>query len=461
MRFQHLNVPLHWETFYTKYPEGYTIVEALINWIAQVDSMADNVNNWNDYLDDFTKKFDAELQGKVSTVLSDWQDSGFLDVIISEALQTQIDTVEDGLNTNTALTYDKPTTFTQAPKFTQLKQLVFGQEHLHPFHMKIGNTSLKVVFSGDSTTANYGLAVPAEWGVDNAFKKMAKYKGFTNITTANNGQSGMSTEHWNRDFYQNDLNAAPDLLVLRWGINDPAYDNSLVHLPDNFIKTGRRTAQDFKNSLYSGLQKIRSARPANDLSIVLMTPNSTSDDSSFRNEEWHEEINGIIRQAARDFQCCFIDTYRYLQDSRYQVTYMDVIGAGHIHPLDMMNLYITDLTFKTVFPDLFVMEYNAFGKSKTIPLSNDWTAYPGLPGLNYYRENHFTTQLYGTLDNGTRTAGTVVGTSPVKPTHMQQLIAAGEQGLCRYYITTSGEIFISSVPEAGWISLDGCSYING
>lgn len=86
MRFNHLNVPLHWETFYTKYPEGYTILEALINWVGQVDSMVDNVNEWNDYLDSFVQTFDKELQEKVTDILIEWEDAGLLGQILKDAL---------------------------------------------------------------------------------------------------------------------------------------------------------------------------------------------------------------------------------------------------------------------------------------------------------------------------------------------------------------------------------------
>ena len=91
MSFKHLNVPDGWEQYWTKYPQGYTVMEALINWVSQVDSMVDNVNEWNTYLDAFVNEFDKELQTTVTTILSEWQDSGFLDVVISEALQWQLD----------------------------------------------------------------------------------------------------------------------------------------------------------------------------------------------------------------------------------------------------------------------------------------------------------------------------------------------------------------------------------
>jgi hypothetical protein len=103
-KFNHLNVPNQWQHYWTKYPEGYTILEALLNWVAQVDNMVDNQNQLNDTvtaygnrLDDFIEQFDDNLQTEVTEVLSEWQQSGFLDVVISEALQTEIDTVKADL----------------------------------------------------------------------------------------------------------------------------------------------------------------------------------------------------------------------------------------------------------------------------------------------------------------------------------------------------------------------------
>jgi len=88
-RFRRLDVPEYWEQYWSKYPQGYTILEALLNWVAQVDSMVDNINDWNTYLDQFVLTFDTELQEKVTLVIQDWQASGVLDDIISSALNTQ------------------------------------------------------------------------------------------------------------------------------------------------------------------------------------------------------------------------------------------------------------------------------------------------------------------------------------------------------------------------------------
>ena len=104
MKFNHLNVPDQWQHYWTKYPEGYTILEALISWVTQVDAMVDhqnkldgNVVQFRNELDDFISQFDENLQTTVSDTLRNWQDSGFLDVVISEALQWQLDTYRQEL----------------------------------------------------------------------------------------------------------------------------------------------------------------------------------------------------------------------------------------------------------------------------------------------------------------------------------------------------------------------------
>lgn len=98
MRFKHLNVPDTWQHYWSKYPEGYTILEALISWVSQVDSMVDNVNDWNTYLDNFVETFDDNLQTTVHTILSDWEKSGLLADIINKATNERIDVVEDNIS---------------------------------------------------------------------------------------------------------------------------------------------------------------------------------------------------------------------------------------------------------------------------------------------------------------------------------------------------------------------------
>lgn len=46
--YKHLHVPEHWEQYWSKYPNGYTVLEALIDWVSQTNDMVDSVNHLSD-----------------------------------------------------------------------------------------------------------------------------------------------------------------------------------------------------------------------------------------------------------------------------------------------------------------------------------------------------------------------------------------------------------------------------
>lgn len=98
MRFEHLTFPPQWKDYWTKYPHGMTILESLIDWATKTNDLIDNVNNWNAYLDDFVATFDENLKQEVTETVQSWIASGYIEVVISAALQTQIDDVELQLN---------------------------------------------------------------------------------------------------------------------------------------------------------------------------------------------------------------------------------------------------------------------------------------------------------------------------------------------------------------------------
>lgn len=98
MYFNHLNYPAAWRAEYSKYPEGLTILESLMQWIRQVDDMVDShnanqttINGFGDRLDSFVAQYGEHLQATITETLSSWQASGFLDVVIDAALQTEMD----------------------------------------------------------------------------------------------------------------------------------------------------------------------------------------------------------------------------------------------------------------------------------------------------------------------------------------------------------------------------------
>lgn len=94
MKFRQLEIPKQWEEYWTKYPHGYTIIEAITSWVNQTNPIIDRMNYWEDYLQRYVEEFDRELQGKVESTLSEWQDSGFLEVVINAALESRMDDLE-------------------------------------------------------------------------------------------------------------------------------------------------------------------------------------------------------------------------------------------------------------------------------------------------------------------------------------------------------------------------------
>lgn len=89
-KFKHLLIPETWEQYWTRYPQGYTIMEALINWVSQVNEMSDNINDWNAYLDEFVTTWDKDLQAQVANLISEWREDGTLDHIINHNIFNEL-----------------------------------------------------------------------------------------------------------------------------------------------------------------------------------------------------------------------------------------------------------------------------------------------------------------------------------------------------------------------------------
>lgn len=83
MKFDPLFVTPQWlKEFHTKYPHGLSVLENIIEWVNQTNELIDWVN---------------VTPEKMGEILAQWQADGTLDYVISEALQTEIDTVRDNL----------------------------------------------------------------------------------------------------------------------------------------------------------------------------------------------------------------------------------------------------------------------------------------------------------------------------------------------------------------------------
>lgn len=229
-------------------------------------------------------------------------------------------------------------------------RFITGEEYLWSIHYRFLNqpsTLRKIVWSGDSTTAggNAGVYRP-----DTICDLLAGHYGAPRAKAYNAGHSGDTVVDWNTTHLAADLAAYPDMAVyvLRWGINDGQLS----------------TFTQFRDNLRAGLATLRAAKPVGDLAVILMTPNSTSDTPNGRDEQWYERINNVIRQAARDFQCVYFDTYGFWRDSRanghaagawLDDPYSD--GRG-IHPDAAFNAQIIGRVCEMIFKPLASVNAN-------------------------------------------------------------------------------------------------------
>lgn len=260
---------------------------------------------------------------------------------------------------NTEVEVDLSPIQTQIDSLAQLttpyypdKNIIFGQEYLSHFHKRIMNKSSNIItFSGDSTTNGYNVL--DEFKIDKLFLEMTKDNGLENITTINRGFNNATVSQWANTYAQGDVNSNPNLLIARWGINSLPEQN-----PSKF-------EQDMRNALTI----IRNQKDITQLSIVLMSPNSTSDPNNYRDMKQQKEINHIIRKLAREFRCVFIDTFAMFYDSVNSHDWMDNMQNAniHLHPSEVMNLWITSAIFDVVFPSNIVSKYGNKKTSNIVP----------------------------------------------------------------------------------------------
>lgn len=57
--YKYLHVPDHWEHYWSKYPNGYTLLEALISWTSQVNDMIASYNHMSDDMVALNRNFKA------------------------------------------------------------------------------------------------------------------------------------------------------------------------------------------------------------------------------------------------------------------------------------------------------------------------------------------------------------------------------------------------------------------
>lgn len=228
----------------------------------------------------------------------------------------------------------------------------FGAELLFALHKRIfDGDAWRATFTGDSTTL--GTGVDAGYTIPELFLKGARRSGAVGGVMRNRGQSGQSSADWLSTYLSGaggDLDPQPHLLVIRWGINDgdTSGDNLTPAQTIENIRTGLATIRGTANCGVS------------ELSIILCTPNSTSDSARGRDERYYEQLIHGFRQAALDYDCAFLDIYSLAQNSRGGSYAAGEAAAGNwmddpftdgraVHPGNIMNMVIADETVKLAF----------------------------------------------------------------------------------------------------------------
>lgn len=275
--------------------------------------------------------------------------------------------------------YDQPTTYAE-----DIGRFVFGQEYLQHFisasreHL---TNSVKIIHSGDSTTEGaYGTPDPVLGGYTPAtlMTWAAEHYGVRTVNI-NAGHSGESVVKWNSTYVSADITNNPNmnLYIVRWGINDGSEHGNV---------------STFEANLREGLQKLRAFKGVQNLSIILMSPSSTWDVPNNRYYLWYEKLTPILRQAARDFECMFFDTYAFLRDSKNGagVWMDDPFGDGrgiHMYAEAQASIY-SEISRIIYTPTLLLRKNtnrfsNVLSSDLTLPFATDPISFPY--GMHVYR----------------------------------------------------------------------------
>lgn len=91
-------VPPQWEEYWTAYPHGYTILEALVDWLSEFNDIVDNINDLNKYMDDFINQWQGEMREEVTQLLTEWKEQGVLEDILLAVYGKEVDNIKIDLS---------------------------------------------------------------------------------------------------------------------------------------------------------------------------------------------------------------------------------------------------------------------------------------------------------------------------------------------------------------------------
>lgn len=239
--------------------------------------------------------------------------------------------------------------------------LAWGSEYCYQLLGKItAAAACTVRVSGDSRVSNLATALTP---------LLSPYPTLTFTSVAN---SGKNTNDWVNTYLAADIVAAPDVLIWYWGMNDCAGLS--------------RTLAQFETDLRAGLTTYRAAVPVTSGAVVLVVPNASSDGTNGRDPAWAEKMRHIIRCAAEDFSCGFVDSYALFQDAYnsgiggtypwLDDTFAD--GIRGIHPQASFSRAIAGAVLDVMIPPGFQKFWSGPGMVSNLANADSSTTAAGL-----------------------------------------------------------------------------------
>lgn len=215
----------------------------------------------------------------------------------------------------------------------------FGVEYAYCVHARlIAGSAVKVLLVGDSTTVQGVVASDDRWA--NTFPAFARRRGFGGVTVVNNGHDATSTQDWLDTYLASDIAEAADVVVVGYGINDPFYSLTIAQTVAN---------------IRAGLTALRAAKTVLQQTIILCLPSSTYDPDNGRVPSVYQALLPYFQQAARDFQCVFVDKYSEGPDAENAAgLWMDdpYADGRAIHPFAPLNYRHGEVIANLIFPEM-------------------------------------------------------------------------------------------------------------
>lgn len=312
-----------------------------------------------------------------------------------------------------------------------------GAEYLYRVFNRIKQGGFLTAFIyGDSTVAtaaNGGGYAGANFTPDVLMPEfLVRKKGIrNNLSFTNRGVGGTRVAQMNAIPDIDTVGGSTDLFIIKYGINDAQ---------DGFA--------GFAANLDSKLAEIR-ANPfgtVQNLSIVLVGPNSTYDPGHGRSSTWYEQLRGIYVAAARKHKCAYFDTYAYMLDVDWTAGEMmddPFLDGQTVHPTELMQVRIWGKLVDHMFPGSELIPYTSDAWRPLIPL-NGWTAYGGnfeQPGASMSIDGWVS--LRGLVKGGAVGSGQAIAQLPdpvMYPYAIAMAVVTTSTGVCSIRINTNGNI---------------------